>query len=139
MADEQLRKESNRLYWETDSPVAEIAETLGISRRALYEVIEPQPVGVPCPDCGAGLVFRNRTALERGRAECPECEFEMALEPDLDRDAAEPEVEQERAGARLSPMRGRTLTHHGSGAVLGGSLLAGIALGATLGFLFRQR
>lgn len=140
MADDQIRTESNRLYWETDSPVAEIADLLGISRRALYDAIEPRAVDMACPDCGAALVFRNRTAAERRRAECLECELEITMEAEggLETDD-EPQVEQERVAGRASPVRSRTGAAAGSGALLGGSMLAGIAVGATVGFLIRHR
>lgn len=138
MVEEQLRSEANRLYWETQTPVAEIADRLGISRRALYDAIDPQPAGSECPDCGGVLAFRNRTTAERTQAECLGCELEVDL-AGLDGDAAEPEVEQERVAGRSSPVRHRPTTLSGSGAALGGAMLVGIALGATVGLLVRKR
>jgi len=139
MPEDQAHGEANRLYWETDASVAEIANGLDISRRALYDAIQPRPAGGACPECGMVVVFRNRTAAERGRAECLECELEVLLE-DLAGSPSdtEPQVEQEQAARPLSPMR-RPAASVGSGAVLGGSLLAGLALGAAAGYLFRQR
>ncbi len=77
--DERLAGEVNRLYWESDASVGRIAEQLGISRRALYDALEPLDIGVACPRCGAGLVYPNRSRRESGQAVCPEC----GLEPDL--------------------------------------------------------
>jgi hypothetical protein len=65
--------EVNRLYWETDTPVAEIAERLGISRRALYDLLVPAETGVACPECGGELVYTNRSARMAGEAVCRVC------------------------------------------------------------------
>lgn len=133
MADEETRKEINRLYWESDESVSEIGDRLDISRRALYEGIEPLPAGAPCPECGAGLGYRNRTSAENREAECAECGREVQLAADVD--GPEPQVEQERSAASLSP----TPTVHGAhGPALGFTLLCGIALGAGLGYLVRR-
>lgn len=140
MADEQSRSEVDRLYWETDTSVAAIADQLEISRRALYDAIRPRPIGLACVECGEDLVFRNRSAADRRQAECLACEIEVAVEsmPDDD-DVAEPQVEQERAAARLSPLDRKPVPAPGHAAGLGLSLLAGLALGAVTGYLFRQR
>lgn len=133
MADEETRKEINRLYWESEESVSEIGDRLDISRRALYEGIEPRPAGAPCPDCGAELGFRNRTSAENLEAECAECGRELRLGRDAD--GPEPQVEQERSAARLSPA---PEVHAGHGPALGFTLLAGIAIGAGLAYLVRR-
>jgi hypothetical protein len=140
MVDEQVRSEADRLYWETETPVAEIADRLDLSRRALYDAIQPRPVGLACATCGEGLVFRNRSAAERHQAECPGCEAEVAVErvPAGD-DSAEPEVEQENAAGRLSPLDRRPVPSPGHGAGLGAALLAGLALGAVTAHVLRRR
>jgi hypothetical protein len=139
MHDEQLTREANRLYWATAASVSEIADQLVMSRRALYDALEPRPAMEDCQLCGAVLVFRNRTALERRRAECPECETERVLDgaTGLD-DQAAPQVEQERVAARLSPLR-RGGGAPASGVYLAGLLLAGLAAGATAGYFLRRR
>jgi hypothetical protein len=71
--------EANRLYWDTDSSVGDIANQLGVSRRALYEAIEPRSAGVPCSECGTETVFANRSALANGSARCPSCEAEIEV------------------------------------------------------------
>ena len=73
MATEPSRLEANRLYWETDAPVGRIAETLGISRRALYELLERVPAEGPCPECGGPILFANRLARSTGQAQCGAC------------------------------------------------------------------
>lgn len=134
MADQETRAELNRLYWESDASVADIADRLDISRRALYDGIEPRPTGAPCPDCGAPLGFRNRTSAENQEAECAACGREVKL--GADRTDPEPEVEQEREAARLSPARARRTS--GDGPALAIAFLFGIGLGATIAGLFRR-
>lgn len=137
MADPNTERELNRLYWDTDASVSEIADRLDISRRALYDGIEPRPAGRPCPQCGAALGFRNRTALETGEAKCPECGFEMELEPP--EAAGEADDEATGAGGNISGLVDRRrLPDAGSGPVLGGTFLAGLAVGALVTFLARR-
>lgn len=140
MSDDQPHAEANRLYWETEASVADIANGLDISRRALYDAIRPRPAGGACPECGVLLVFRNRTAADRGRAECLECDLEVSMD-DLAgvADDIEPQVEQQRVAAPLSPLGRRPPGVTGNAAALGGSLLTGLALGAAAVYLFRQR
>jgi hypothetical protein len=152
MPDQPYHDDANRLYWETNASVAEIADQLAISRRALYDAIEPRPAQAPCTECGVILVFRNRTAAERRRAECLECELEVALEeltgggapgptagPTAGETDGETDGETIRPTPGPTPVRARTATVSGNGAILGGSLLAGLALGAAAGYLIRKR
>ena len=148
MADQETRNELNRLYWDSDESVAGIADRLGISRRALYEDLEPLPAGARCPDCDAALGYRNRTAAENREAECPACGREVQLDPAGAGPApgAEPEagdegldtpaLEQERSAAPLSPAR--AVPPAGSGPILGMVLLVGIGLGALVAYLLRR-
>lgn len=133
MDSEETRRELNRMYWESDASVSEIGDRLDISRRALYDGIEPLPAGAPCPECGAALGFRNRTSAEKGEAECAECGTEVRLDGDVD--GPEPQVEQERRAAALSPARQASA---GSGPALGLMLLCGMGLGAALTYLFHR-
>jgi hypothetical protein len=148
MHDQPYHVDANRLYWETNASVAEIADQLAISRRALYDAIEPRPAQAPCPECGVILVFRNRTAAERRRAECLECELEMALEELTVGGAPGATTGPTTGGAAVpapgpssgpTPVRERAAAVSGNGALLGGSLLAGLALGAAAGYLIRKR
>lgn len=134
------RAEINRLYWETDRSVGDIAASLGVSRRSLYDSINHLPVDEACPDCGGAMGFRNRTARDAREAECPDCGSSMELDhapaPDYQ---DEPEVEQESAGGRLSPLPARRVPGPRSAPLLGSTLLAGLAVGAAAAYLLRRR
>ena len=67
---------ANELYWGSDLSVNQIAETLDLSKGALYEMIRPLPAAVACPDCGTEAVHPNRTAHERGLVVCLSCGWE---------------------------------------------------------------
>lgn len=151
MADPNTERELNRLYWESDASISEIADRLDISRRALYDGIRPHPAGRPCPECGAALGFRNRTALDNREAECPECGFAAPL--DGAGDGLEPAPEQADAPdagsddgpaspdgrSRLrDPLARRRIPDPGS-PVLGTLFLTGLAVGALATFLTRRR
>ena len=142
MADDQARAEINRLYWASDASVGEIADQLGVSRRALYDRIDPTPAGEPCPDCGSELGFRNRTAAERREASCAECGREQRLSGRTDSVAAEsledPQVEQMARGALLSPMPARNVPPTASAVAVGGALLTGLAAGALIAYAVRR-
>ncbi len=70
---EELVAEVNRLYWETETPVTEMAEELGISRRTIYDMLVPAPAAESCPECGGDLVYPNRSARLSGEAVCSVC------------------------------------------------------------------
>ena len=133
MADD-TQAELNRLYWETDASVGDIADRLDISRRALYDGIEPRPAGLRCDACGGELGYRNRTALENRVAECAECGLEVELEEESY--APEPQVEQLRDSGSLAPVR--RVPAEGDGPVLGLALLTGLAAGALAAYLVRR-
>lgn len=140
MAEDPTRAEINRLYWGSDASVADIADQLGVSRRALYDGIQPRPAHAACGACGSGLEFRNRTALERREATCPDCGTEETLRAsEVSADPGEdPGIERMNRGAPLSPVPPRAVPGAAGGAALGGALLAGLAAGAGLGFLLRR-
>lgn len=95
----------NRIYWETDTPVTAMAEELGISRRTIYDMIEPVPADERCPDCGGELAFPNRSARMAGEAVCQQCgrQHDVHLLRELAAAAAEDQErhEVERPGAAL--------------------------------------
>jgi hypothetical protein len=66
--------EANRLYWESDVSVAEIAQRLELSRRALYAAIQPLPAGRNCERCGGQMTYENRSARASDQAICLACE-----------------------------------------------------------------
>lgn len=134
MADANTQRELNRLYWESGASVSEIAGQLDISRRALYDGIEPRPTGRPCPACGASLVFRNRTALENREASCPECGHETELAGTAaDGDGADT------AGPREPGPGRRGLPELENPPVTGTAFIAGLALGALVAHLIQRR
>ena len=135
MADDpNTHAELNRLYWETDASVADIAGRLDISRRALYDGIEPRPTGLPCSECGSPLVYRNRTAFDSREAECQACGHGEELgDPDT---GVDPTIEQYRDAAPLAPVRRVPSDAHGP--LLGFALIVGLAAG-TLAVYWARR
>jgi hypothetical protein len=115
--------EANRLYWDTDDSVAEIAERLQISRRALYEAVEPLPTGNNCPTCDGPLSFENRSARTAGDAACPVCAETGALDSDVPAAAAT---------TLIGDVEERAL-------LVTGAALAGAAMGALLAFTLVPR
>jgi hypothetical protein len=65
--------EANRLYWETDLPVGDIAARLDLSRRALYEAIRPTPAPGRCATCGSTLEYVKRSSRTHDLANCSAC------------------------------------------------------------------
>lgn len=124
--------EANTLYWNSDASVGEIANQLGISRRALYDVVEPKTTDVPCPECGTTTVFANRSALAAGLARCPSCETETAI----------PAARAERVAIANDPPAApaengtsRTSSH----VTLGGAALVGAVVGAIATLILTRR
>lgn len=144
MDDNEIRREINRLYWGSDASVGEIADRLGVSRRALYDGIEPQPAHAACPDCGGAMGFRNRTAAANREASCPDCAREARIPAGAAAEAGgeempeDPEVERQARGAARAPLPPRSVAGAQSGALLGGALLAGLAAGAAIGYMARR-
>jgi hypothetical protein len=113
--------EANRLYWETQTPVAEIAARLDISRRALYGLIEPWPAERPCAVCSGPLGYANRSARSGGSAACALCgrsEEEAAEEAAADT-TIEDAIAAEAAGTPRSARSGRAGNAHNSNDISG--------------------
>lgn len=70
---DDLGREANRRYWQTEEPVTEMADALGVSRGTLYNHISPLSTGGVCEECGGALAYRNRQNRDTGEAECVEC------------------------------------------------------------------
>jgi transposase-like protein len=111
--------EANRLYWETDESVADIARRLDMSRRALYVAVEPLPTGGRCERCGGPLTYENRSARTAGHASCEACAEDEDTEV-----TQPPEV----------PPAGGEFTLDERSVRLGGAMLIGAAVGALLTF-----
>jgi hypothetical protein len=119
--------EANRLYWESEDSVAEIAERLDLSRRALYEVIEPLPTGAACEVCGGPLSFENRSARTAGDATCVICAETGATDEDSVTNGEIPGVTPFDVEVRERAL------------LVGGAAVAGAAMGALLTFALVPR
>jgi predicted RNA-binding Zn-ribbon protein involved in translation (DUF1610 family) len=75
----QRTDEANRLYWHSELGVNQIAEEMGVSKGALYTLVNPLASGLSCPRCDSELMFPNRTARDRGFVSCSNCGFEEEL------------------------------------------------------------
>ncbi len=142
--DLQRAEEANRLYWHTEMGVNQIAEEMGLSKGALYALVEPLDAGRGCPRCSGTLMYSNRTARDRGFLSCPSCGFEEEEEA-LDR-AAGPsptggvprrprrrrEETEEEEGPSPSGARDSTRTLVGAGLVV-------LAAGLLVARLFQRR
>jgi hypothetical protein len=106
--------EANRLYWETETSVGDIAQKLDLSRRALYDALQPTPTGALCGVCGGDMAFENRSARTANQPVCTVCGARPENEPES---VAEPEAVAARS---IDP---RTLR-------LGGAMVFGAIAGA---------
>ncbi|MGH7500969.1 MAG: hypothetical protein ACREL7_04355 [Longimicrobiales bacterium] len=142
MADRADTAEANRLYWDTETSVAEIAARLDLSRRGLYEAVEPAGTGVPCPECGEELRYDNRSARRSGQATCPACSATHVLES-----ASPAPAEPGTPGLSVVPGDAR---HDGRvfandqdvrhrAVLLGGAAIAGVAIGTMAALLAMRR
>jgi len=131
---------ANRLYWESDVSVADIAARYDLSRRALYDAVRPLPTGVTCGTCGAETEFMNRLARRSGTASCPACGA-VQDSPATPIDDREPVPGSPDAPARAHPVRidARTDDLRQRAVLLGGAAIAGIALGGVATWLARRR
>jgi hypothetical protein len=130
--------EANRLYWQTDKSVAEIAESLDLSRRALYEAIEPIAAGSTCEICGTMLHYANRSARDAKQGTCFSCA--TASPQQQEQVEAEPWTwsPAARQAAREAPPAARDLAARARR--LGGAALIGVIAGAALtNMLLRRR
>ena len=148
-----LFEEANRLYWESDKSVNQIGEELDLSKGMLYGLIAALPAGLPCPECGEGMVFPNRTARDKGFLECPECgkeEEETAVRAfwEEDGESLDPVPSDSRALARRAGDAVQEAVNTGrehvsnlgpGGRIVTGTALLGIAAGLALGAYFRRR
>lgn len=121
---------ANRLYWESDDRVDEIAERVGMSRSALYNAVQPLPAGAECADCGGAAEFSNRTRRDAGEAACTKCGATVRVAAG----AAQPEAKAAAAadaGPEREPGWKEALPEvsPGRAALIGGAAVLGAALG----------
>lgn len=131
-ADTQNAEEANRLYWNNEASVGEISTRLGISRRALYDLLEPQPSGISCSACGLQSVFVNRSALNSGVAKCLSCATETAA----------PAARQEPLRETVTRKRSSPVGANGQSSTrlaLGSIALMGVVIGAIATLLVTRR
>lgn len=164
-----LAREANRLYWESETSVNRIAEDLGLSKGALYTLVEPLATDFTCPECGLEMAYLNRTARLKNFLGCPACGYESseaklaaAKEADAkeaDATVADPskvadtldEEAREPIGRRASARGGESprlidmdrareaATGDGARSILAGATLIGVAAGLLIVGLIRRR
>ena len=121
--DQKLADRATELYWRSGQSVNRIAEAMDLSKSGLYALIRPLPVERPCPECGEGLVFPNRTAHQKGIGSCPECGYvddARAAAKAGAQDTRKPKVDASGAGVDGDPReRGKDLQPSGPGSALG--------------------
>lgn len=140
---ESLEQRANRLYWNSSETVDEILGQLGMSRTALYGVVDPLPAEGSCPACGGSLVFMNRSQRSARRVTCAACEerfdldaltaeIEEAMAADADWQASAPAA----AGGWRSEI---TQVPMQRVALIGGAAALGILLGLAAARVLRDR
>lgn len=139
--DHQLAQEANRLYWDSDRSVNQIADDLGMSKGTLYDVVEPRPAGVACPHCGQEMSYPNRTARDRGFLDCTACGFEEESQVE--------EAWSERGGRTGSGAvvvtpeavrRARSSERHTAlTRIVAGTALLGVAAGVAIAMVLREK
>ena len=143
-------KQANERYWNSDAGVNQLARELDLSKGSLYEIIVPLPTGVPCPHCNAELAFANRTARERGFLSCPACGLEEDRErvlARLEEAAYDPTIVDPPAADRPIPPSAEDPPAEDPSAaptrnletLLVVTALAGLAAGLILGGVLRRR
>jgi hypothetical protein len=126
-----LGPEINRLYWDTDESVAEISSRLGVSRRGLYEMIEPLDAGATCESCGGPLFYGNRSARAAGIARCPNCGIEREMDDDVSHEDVGTIPNYVAPAPGSDGMRQRAIT-------IGGYAVAGAVVGAIATLMIRR-
>lgn len=97
---DDLGRDVNRLYWETDEPVTRLAARLEVSRGTFYNHLRPRPAGASCASCGARLLFRTRSNRDAGEAHCGECGGEQRIGGGSSAQAAAPTAARASASSR---------------------------------------
>lgn len=132
--------EANRLYWETEMPVADIAARFDLSRRALYGIVQPVSAGAECPHCGGHLRFENRLGRRTRTATCASCHarVEMTAHADDDRTSV-PARELATVAPDARGFDARSTDVRTRAVLIGGAALAGVAIGGVAAWLARRR
>lgn len=132
--------EANRLYWDGDLSVADIADRLELSRRALYDAVTPLPTGERCTDCGGTLAWANRSARSAGTATCLSCGATREIAaPAISEHAAAQDAYVARDDARSASTARDGAGRDRRATILGGVAIAGVALGAVAAVMALRR
>lgn len=129
--------EANRLYWQTNRSVADIAEELSVSRRALYELITPESAEMQCGSCGGDVVYSNRSAKSSHTGRCNQCGTECDTINDVT-DMSETLTPYAAGWPRVIHRQGAEDVK-GRAMQLGGVAIAGAAVGAIAALLITRR
>lgn len=140
-------REANQAYWESDASVADIAARFDLSRRALYETVEPLDTGVGCSACGGALRFENRLARRTGSAVCSLCGAHQHVDA---ADIVDGGTRRLHAVAMSASQDDRAASDYRSGdprhgelrnraVLLGSAAIAGMAIGGVAAWLARRR
>lgn len=136
--DDSRSAEANRLYWESDVSVAEIADRLELSRRGLYDAVSPLPSDERCSDCGGTMAWPNRSARAAGTAICLSCGMTREVHvPDPDAEMGREGYvarDDERAADPL-----RDAGRHRRATLLGGVAIGAVAIGAVAAVIALRR
>jgi hypothetical protein len=129
--------EANRLYWHTEKSVADIADALDLSRRALYDAIEPITAAVTCTVCGGVQHYSNRSARDAAQPTC----FVCATSSPQQAPAVESEAWTWSPGIPSGEVRARVAASDHSARVrrLGAAALIGAVVGAGVTHLLLRR
>jgi hypothetical protein len=119
-------KHANELYWGSDLSVNQIADDLDLSKGALYALVEPLATGLACPLCGSEVGFPNRTAKDRGRLDCPTCDWDGSADETVSYESSDEDSETPLAPREPSAVTSARLRTMAGGALLGAAV--GLAL-----------
>jgi hypothetical protein len=142
---DSVPERANRLYWESETRVDDVAGQLGISRNALYAAVRPIRAGVMCAGCGGAMEFANRSRRAAGEASCAECGATARVDPGAAPGPAPvaelPAPEKEEGAAdRLRRFRGDlAAVPPERAALIGGAAALGVAVGAVAVRAARRR
>lgn len=131
----------NRLYWESDETVSDIAKQLEMSQSTLYAALEPRPTGIACSRCGASTQYLNRTGRAAGEAVCSACgTVTAAANGEQAQPVAAPEMGGEGATEKLRRFKeDLSAVPAERAALIGGAAALGVALGAAAVKVVRKK
>ncbi len=73
LPEEALQERLNDIYWNSDTTIAEIVRTTGVTRNRLYLAVRPLEMDGSCGECAGALQFPNRRARLARLAVCSAC------------------------------------------------------------------